>query len=129
MLLSLSTDGVSINGLCLQPPFSPLPPAVSCLCICVQLMSLMAGIEFELLMQQLEKQQQQQEQQQQQQQENGNGNTIGKAIDSREIRGKARVQAYDCCHVVLVPCFSPPPQPLSPLLCPAYNFKVEIRCS
>lgn len=108
MLLSLSTDGVSINGLCLQPPFSPLPPAVSCLCICVQLMSLMAGIEFELLMQQLEKQQQQQ------QQENGNGNTIGKAIDSREIRGKSRVQAYDCCHVVLVPCFSPPPPlPLS----------------
>lgn len=126
MLLSLSTDGVSINGLCLQSPFSPLPPAVSCLCICVQLMSLMAGIEFELLMQQLEKQQQQQ------QQENGNGNTIGKAIDSREIRGKSRVQAYDCCHVVLVPCFLPLPPyhtPLSPLLCPAYNFKVEIRCS
>lgn len=126
MLLSLSTDGVSINGLCLQPPFSPLPPAVSCLCICVQLMSLMAGIEFELLMQQLEKQQQQQ------QQENGNGNTIGKAIDSREIRGKSRVQAYDCCHVVLVPCFSPPPllsPSPSPLLSPAYNFKVEIRCS
>lgn len=109
MLLSLSTEGVYQWALSAAPFLPPsLPPAVSCLCICVQLMSLMAGIEFELLMQQLEKQQQQ-EQQQHEQQENGNGNTIGKAIDSREIRGKSRVQAYDCCHVVLVPCFSPPP--------------------